>query len=415
MTSKVTNWIKEVEKLATIASSQPHAAYAAFTHGLMGKWTYLARTVPGTSYLFKPLEETIRHWFIPALTGRSAISDIERNLLSLPTHLSGLGIMNPSEATDSQYVTSQQVTAPLVSLIVQQTSDYPYSTMEEQHQAMTKAKSDRRQQQSRRATTLYPQLPQGIQRAVDIAKEKGASNWITTLPIAERGFALHKGAFRDAICLRYGWRPSCLAAECVCGNIFTVDHALSCPRGGFPSWRHNERDLTAQLLSETCPNVSIEPDLQPLTGETLTYLTSNAEDGARLDIRAEGFWGDRQQSAFFDIRVFNPLAPSNCRRTLASFYRRHEREKRRSYDQRVREIEHGTFTPLVFSAAGGMGNAATIMFRRLASLSHKALLALQPHYGVDKMTQLLPSSLSNHLYLRCTFNHWTSCWTNPYI
>ena len=203
MTSKVTNWIKEVEKLATIASSQPHAAYAAFTHGLMGKWTYLARTVPGTSDLFKPLEETIQHRFIPALTGRSAISDIERNLLSLPTRLSGLGILNPSEATDSQYVTSQQVTAPLVSLIIQQTSDYPYSTMEEQHQAMTKAKSDRRQQQSRRATTLYLQLPQGIQRAVDIAKEKGASNWLTTLPITERGFALHKGAFRDAICLRY--------------------------------------------------------------------------------------------------------------------------------------------------------------------------------------------------------------------
>ena len=75
------------------------------------------------------------------------------------------------------------------------------------------------------------------------------------------------------------------------------------------------RDLTAQLLSETCPNVSIEPDLQPLTGETLTYLTSNTEDGARLDVRAEGFWGDRQQSAFFDVRVFNPLAQSNCHGT----------------------------------------------------------------------------------------------------
>ena len=141
------------------------------------------------------------------------------------------------------------------------------------------------------------------------------------------------------------------------------------PPWWFPSSRHNEiRDLTAQLLSEACPNVSIEPDLQPLTGETLTYLTSNAEDGACLDVRAEGFWGDRQQSAFFDVRVFNPLAPSNCRLTLASCYRCHEREKRRSYDQRVREIEHGTFTPLVFSAAGGMGNAATIMFRKLASL-----------------------------------------------
>ena len=64
--------------------------------------------------------------------------------------------------------------------------------------------------------------------------------------------------------------------------------------------------------------------LQPLTGERLTHLTSNTEDGARLDVRAQGFWGDRHQSAFFDVRVFNPLAPSNCRSSLTSTYRQHE-------------------------------------------------------------------------------------------
>ena len=201
-----------------------------------------------------------------------------------------------------------------------------------QHAYLKKAKSDRRQQQSRNAASLYPQLPQDLQRAVDAAKERGASNWLTTLSIDEHGFALHKGAFRDALCLRYGWRPSRLATECVCGKNFTVDHALSCPRGGFPALRHNEiRDLTAQLLSETCPCVSTEPELQPLSGETLTYSTSNTQDGARLDVRAEGFWGDRRQSAFFDVRVFNPLAPSNRCLTPASCYRKHEREKRRAY------------------------------------------------------------------------------------
>ena len=39
---------------------------------------------------------------------------------------------------------------------------------------------------------------------------------------------------------------------------------------------------------------------------------------------AQGFWGDRHQSAFFDVRVFNPLAPSNCRSSLTSTYRQHE-------------------------------------------------------------------------------------------
>ena len=35
---------------------------------------------------------------------------------------------------------------------------------------------------------------------------------------------------------------------------------------------------------------------------------------------------------------------------------------------RVREIENGSFTPLVFSTSGGMGKAAKITYKRLASL-----------------------------------------------
>ena len=32
------------------------------------------------------------------------------------------------------------------------------------------------------------------------------------------------------------------------------------------------------------------------------------------------------------------------------------------------EVEHGSFTPLVFSAVGGMNTAATVMYKRLASI-----------------------------------------------
>ena len=85
------------------------------------------------------------------------------------------------------------------------------------------------------------------------SSEKGASGWLMTLPIAEHNFALHKGSFRDALCMRYGWQP-----PCVCGVDFSVEHALSCSCGGLPSIRHNDiRDLTAKLLTELCSNVSI--------------------------------------------------------------------------------------------------------------------------------------------------------------
>ena len=44
------------------------------------------------------------------------------------------------------------------------------------------------------------------------------------------------------------------------------------------------------------------------------------------------------------------------------------REKKREYSARVREIEHGSFTPLVFSSTGGLGHEAKVFYKRLASL-----------------------------------------------
>ena len=84
-----------------------------------------------------------------------------------------------------------------------------------------------------------------------------------------------------------------------------------------------------------------------------------------VDIAMYGFWGGRFEKAFVDVRVFNPSAQSNRHSPLPS---KHEQEKRRQYDQRVREIEHATFTPLVLYTTGGMGRAATTFYKRLASM-----------------------------------------------
>ena len=121
-------------------------------------------------------------------------------------------------------------------------------------------------------------------------------------------------------------------------------------------------------MSEVCNEVCVEPHLQPLSGEVLTGASANTEDGARLDIAANGFWGGRFERAYFDVRVFNPHAPSNRQQSLTATYRTHERAKVRAYEQRVREVEHGSFTPLVMSLTGGAGPAATVCLKRLASL-----------------------------------------------
>ena len=120
---------------------------------------------------------------------------------------------------------------------------------------------------------------------------------LTTLPIEEHGFYLNQTAFWDAIHMRYEWKLERMPNKCICGAQFSVEHALTCPSGGFTFIRHNEiRDLTANLLSEVCHGVHTELDLQPLMGETFSLQTANGQDNARLDISARGFWGERQPS-----------------------------------------------------------------------------------------------------------------------
>ena len=66
------------------------------------------------------------------------------------------------------------------------------------------------------------------------------------------------------------------------------------------------------------------------------------------------------QKAFFDVRVFNPTAPSYRNTAASSLYKRFEcnMNKQRKYEQRVRDVEMGSFTPLVFSTFGGMATTA---------------------------------------------------------
>ena len=130
--------------------------------------------------------------------------------------------------------------------------------------------------------------------------------------------------------------------------------------------------MTAKLLSEVCSDVCVEPELLPLSGETLQGKNSNKEDGARLDISARGLWGGRHEKTFVDVRIFNPFAPTHRSQPINTCYRTHERSKKRAYEQRVLEVEQATFTPLVLSATGGMAPEATNFYKRLASkLSEK--------------------------------------------
>ena len=369
VTQKVQEWVKELGNLSNIADSQPHAAYCALTHGLSSKWNYLSRTTPEIHLLLQPLEDTIRTQLLPKLSGREAPNDLERCLFTLPARLGGLNLANPASCSNFQHQDSLKITRSLVDLILSQSTEYPYEVLTDQITAKNDIKSSRRRLSEDAADELRNSLPPPLQRAMDLSMEKGASSWLTVLPLEEHHFSLHKQAFRDALALRYGWLPSQVPPNCPCGHPFSTQHVLSCPKGGYPSIRHNElRDFTASLLSETCHGVAVEPFLQPVTSESLNGASANRQEGARLDIVASGFWGSTFERAFFDVRVFNPFAPSNRHSSIAATYRQHERVKKRQYEQRIREIEHSSCTPLVFSTTGGLAPAANTFYKRLASM-----------------------------------------------
>ena len=118
--SKVESWTAEVSALAGIASSRPHAAYCAFTHGMMGRWVYLMRTIPNISSLLQPLEDAIRLKLFPSITGHVACATGERELFSLPCRFGGFGMGDPTAFCESQFDASLRITAPLKDLIISQ-------------------------------------------------------------------------------------------------------------------------------------------------------------------------------------------------------------------------------------------------------------------------------------------------------
>ena len=63
-----------------------------------------------------------------------------------------------------------------------------------------------------------------------------------------------------------------------------------------------------------------------------------------------------------------PTVPRLLHKSLKSIHQSHEQEKRRAYNQRVIKVEHGSFTPLVFSTVGGQSYECGRFYNRLSTL-----------------------------------------------
>ena len=100
------------------------------------------------------------------------------------------------------------------------------------------------------------------------------------------------------------------------------------------------------------------------------------------------------EKTFFDVRVFNPHAFSNRNQTPSACYRKHKREKKRTYAQRILEVEHLSFTPLVFSATCRRNRERSNLFLQTSWLlyAHSEVGSLIQHHTLlaEMLIDLLP-------------------------
>ena len=157
--------------------------------------------------------------------------------------------------------------------------------------------------------------------------------------------------------LRYQPIPN-LPTRCPRGEKVDAHMAMSRKKGGFMTLCHNTlRDITDALLEEN----------QFYNQIIILYHQQQTNDGARLDRSARSFWITGQK-VFFDVRVFDPKASQYQSKSLKQCFAVNELEKKRLYNKRISEVEHTSFTPLIFTIHGAMGIECRSFVSKLSEL-----------------------------------------------
>ena len=122
---------------------------------------------------------------------------LEQDILSLPVRLGGLGFTNPTLSANAEFQASVNVTAPLAERIVSQLHEPPDEA--EITLLQQKAKKEKEERLFKRSDKWRSSLPERMKGAVSLAREKGASNWLTIIPNKDMDCDLNKREFKDAI------------------------------------------------------------------------------------------------------------------------------------------------------------------------------------------------------------------------
>ena len=200
--------------------------------GFKSKFTYYLHTIESFEEHVDPIEEVMHTSFLPSLFGRAEPLPKElKELVNLSSAQGGIGIPDLKRESSEQFNTSLGITAPHVNCIVTQSSTNPARELMEERKREVNAQ--RRAAAKSRIDRIDESLPPDLLQAVQQTRDKGASSWLNAIPMEEHGLPLNKQEFRDSLCLRYDLPLPNLPSYCACGEVFTVNYALTCKKGGF--------------------------------------------------------------------------------------------------------------------------------------------------------------------------------------
>ena len=149
------------------------------------------RTIPSIGEGLKRIDEILTSKLIPAITRGIQPNDTERRLFSLPPRLGGLGI---SELADREFSNSTNLTEQLQKNIMSQ--EPPNNINKEAIKKIkAKIKRDKMELYRQHLNAIKDSLPEDKIKLTEISCEKGASLWLSALPIKEEGFQIDKQPF----------------------------------------------------------------------------------------------------------------------------------------------------------------------------------------------------------------------------
>ena len=348
--------------LTQIATTEPQAAFTAFTKSIQAKWAFVQRVVPDCQSWFSDLEDLICDQFLPTVLGGD-VTKSDRVLFSLPARWGGLGVRIPTTTGNDEFTISRKATNEIVTAIKHGFSFEPEAhdeMMRETKQSAYKDKEMRHNDVFLRVMKDFSTL-QG--RAILRSKGEKNSGWLTSIPSRKNQTDLSAQEFRDALAIRYR-RPLLNTPEMCdgCGALFNLSHALSCRKGGLVIRRHNEvRDAFGDLASMLWHQVRCEPVVKESDDESPALVA---------DLAVRGVWLP-QAEALFDIRVIDTDAQSYGNRSPRDVIKSAENEKKAKYT-RACEERRAQFTPLCISVDGVLGSEAEVFVKRVADgLSRK--------------------------------------------